>query len=58
VARNYSDISKAAERLGYRPRVELADGLRRTIEWFAGALEDDSLARIAVTSGPLASGSD
>jgi UDP-glucose 4-epimerase len=58
VARNFSDITKATERLGYRPRVELADGLRRTIEWFADALEDGSLARIAVAGGPLASGSD
>jgi UDP-glucose 4-epimerase len=58
VARNFSDITKATERLGYRPRVELADGLRRTIQWFADALEDGSLAPIAVAGGPLASGSD
>jgi UDP-glucuronate decarboxylase len=28
------DISKAAERLGYMPRVDLNEGLRRTIEWY------------------------
>ncbi|MFN2431253.1 MAG: NAD-dependent epimerase/dehydratase family protein, partial [Gemmatimonadota bacterium] len=28
------DISKARERLGYRPRVGLAEGLRRTAEWY------------------------
>ena len=34
VHRNYSAIARAAERLGYAPGVELADGLRQTLQWF------------------------
>jgi UDP-glucose 4-epimerase len=34
ILRNYSLIDKARERLGYSPSVQLADGLRRTYEWF------------------------
>jgi len=36
IQRNYSLVDKARERLGYAPEVPLADGLRRTWEWFAG----------------------
>ncbi|MGH3012700.1 MAG: NAD-dependent epimerase/dehydratase family protein [Gaiellaceae bacterium] len=36
VLRNYSSIEKARQRLGYTPSVPLADGLRRTFEWFTG----------------------
>lgn len=32
------DITLAAERLGWRPRVDLVAGLRRTIDWFAAEL--------------------
>ena len=32
--RNYSDTSKAREMLGWQPRVDLPEGLRRTAEWF------------------------
>jgi len=34
VQRNYSDVSKAARMLGWRAEVGLAEGLRRTVEWF------------------------
>ena len=34
VKRNFSDTSKALERLGWRAEVELSEGLRKTIEWF------------------------
>jgi nucleoside-diphosphate-sugar epimerase len=34
--RNYSDTSKAARMLGWRPEVDLDEGLRRTVEWFTG----------------------
>ncbi|MBA7496477.1 hypothetical protein ES702_07085 [subsurface metagenome] len=34
VKRNFSDTSKAFERLGWRADVELSEGLRKTIEWF------------------------
>jgi UDP-glucose 4-epimerase len=29
-----ADITKAREALGYRPKIELEEGLRRTVEWF------------------------
>jgi UDP-glucose 4-epimerase len=29
-----ADITKANEALGYRPKIELEEGLRRTVEWF------------------------
>ena len=32
--RSVIDHAKAAERLGWRPSVPLAEGLRRTVEWF------------------------
>ena len=35
ILRNYSLISKAQERLGYAPETGLADGLRKTYEWFS-----------------------
>jgi UDP-N-acetylglucosamine/UDP-N-acetyl-alpha-D-glucosaminouronate 4-epimerase len=34
-----ADISKAAERLGYRPAVRIREGLQRTIAWYADNLE-------------------
>jgi nucleoside-diphosphate-sugar epimerase len=32
------DITRARRLLDWEPRVELEEGLRRTIEWFRGAL--------------------
>jgi UDP-glucose 4-epimerase len=37
--RSCVDVSRAAELLGWRPRVSLADGISRTVAWFAGARE-------------------
>ena len=34
VLRLYADTSKAARLLGYRPQVELRDGLRRLLDWY------------------------
>ena len=34
VRRNYSDVSKAKTRLGWQARVDLEEGLRRTVRWF------------------------
>ncbi len=34
VARSLADIGRATERLGYRPEVDLEEGLRRTVGWF------------------------
>jgi dTDP-glucose 4,6-dehydratase len=39
------DISLARAALGWEPRVDLADGLRRTIDWFRAALDDPAAAR-------------
>ncbi len=46
VPRNASRVAKAAERLGWRPAIGLADGLRSTVAWFRGALADPVLAAI------------
>ncbi len=35
----YSDFSKIAKRLGWRPKVRLAEGLRRTLDYYRDALE-------------------
>ncbi len=37
IRHSYADISTARRILGYRPRVDLRDGLRRTAEWFLAA---------------------
>jgi len=34
VSRNYANIEKARRMLGYEPKTELRDGLRRTWQWF------------------------
>jgi len=36
VTRNFSDTSKARDMLGWQAEVSLSDGLRHTVEWFAG----------------------
>ena len=46
VRRNVSRVDKAAERLGYRARVELDEGLGLTAAWFRTALADPALASI------------
>jgi dTDP-glucose 4,6-dehydratase len=39
------DISLARAALGWEPKVDLADGLRRTIDWFRATLDDPAAAR-------------
>ena len=34
LCRHYFDISKAQTELGYEPRVDLREGLRRTLAWY------------------------
>ncbi|MFN3648036.1 MAG: GDP-mannose 4,6-dehydratase [Armatimonadota bacterium] len=34
VRTTYADVSKAAERLGYAPKVEFEEGIRRFVSWF------------------------
>jgi CDP-glucose 4,6-dehydratase len=49
IDRQWVDPSKLAERCGWRPRVELEEGLRRTIEWYREHPE----VRPAVASAPI-----
>jgi nucleoside-diphosphate-sugar epimerase len=37
VRHSQADVSRAAERLGFRARTELDAGLRETVRWYAGA---------------------
>ena len=37
--RRRADTTLAAEVLGWQPRIPLTDGLKRTLEWFAGAAQ-------------------
>jgi nucleoside-diphosphate-sugar epimerase len=34
IRHSYSDISRAKDVLGYRPTVDLAEGLRETFAWY------------------------
>jgi UDP-glucose 4-epimerase len=55
IRRNVSRVDKAAEHLGYRAAVPLAEGIARTVAWFLAALADPAMAAI----GPhAASGSE
>lgn len=38
VFRTCADISKIRSMLGFRPKVNFEDGLRRTVEWFSGRM--------------------
>jgi UDP-glucose 4-epimerase len=46
VLRNASRVDRAAEQLGWRATIGLADGLRETAAWFAAALRDPALASV------------
>jgi len=39
--RRRPDIALAKELLGWEPRVELAEGLRRTADYFAAVLQEE-----------------
>jgi len=34
VLRNFADTGKARERLGWQASMDLAEGLRQTVDWF------------------------
>ena len=38
VERNYSDISKAKRLLGFKPKIELKDGITDLWNWYTGAI--------------------
>ncbi|MCZ7417237.1 MULTISPECIES: UDP-glucuronic acid decarboxylase family protein [unclassified Streptomyces] len=44
-------ITRAAERLGWLPEVDVEDGLRRTIEWFAARPQDVAAGAAAIRGG-------
>jgi UDP-glucose 4-epimerase len=56
VRRNYSDTSKAARLLHWRPEVPLAEGLGRVIEWFVTTHRAGSAARAGESAGTPSSG--
>jgi UDP-glucose 4-epimerase len=39
VRHTFADMTKAAEELGYQPKVQLQDGLRREYEWIKGLVK-------------------
>ena len=48
----YADVSRAEQELGYRPKTELRDGLKRFLEWFRRPLAEPSApAAVRRTSG-------
>jgi UDP-N-acetylglucosamine/UDP-N-acetyl-alpha-D-glucosaminouronate 4-epimerase len=32
-----ADVSRARDAFGYRPKVTIEEGLRRTVDWFRGS---------------------
>ncbi|MCL4545690.1 MAG: SDR family oxidoreductase [Chloroflexi bacterium] len=50
--RRQPDISKAKRLLGWEPKIPLEEGLRRTLDWYRGALEQRGAnSQAAVTRG-------
>ena len=47
VRRHYADIRRARQEMGFTPRVDIADGIRRYVDWFRRTFPDpsDLLAR-------------
>jgi hypothetical protein len=53
VLHSLANISLARDILGYRPRVPVHDGLRKTIDWFTGSgAERERSSRAAAPAGP------
>jgi dTDP-glucose 4,6-dehydratase len=51
--RRKPDISRAIERLGWTPTVPLAEGVRRTVAWFANRPDELGAAAATLTGGQL-----
>jgi len=43
VRRHYADISRARREIGFAPRVPIADGIRRYVEWFRTTFPDPAV---------------
>jgi dTDP-glucose 4,6-dehydratase len=52
-ARRRPVITKAVEALGWEPKVQLEEGVRRTVEWFASRPEELEAAAAALVGGQL-----
>jgi dTDP-glucose 4,6-dehydratase len=52
-ARRRPVITKAVEALGWEPKVQLEEGVRRTVEWFASRPEELEAASAALVGGQL-----
>src|SRR5205085_7294964 len=39
--RRQLDVSRAAEAFGFKARMPLSEGLRRTVEWYRGTMNDE-----------------
>ena len=52
-ARRRPVIAKAVEALGWEPKVQLEEGVRRTVEWFASRPEELEAAAAALIGGQL-----
>ena len=51
VRRHYGDISRARRELGFAPLVDIADGIRRYVNWFREAYPD--VGAVAVQEQPI-----
>jgi dTDP-glucose 4,6-dehydratase len=52
-ARRRPVITKAVEALGWEPKVQLEEGVRRTVEWFASRPDELEAAAAALVGGQL-----
>jgi dTDP-glucose 4,6-dehydratase len=51
--RRHPVLTRAEERLGWRPQISMEEGLRRMVEWFRSRPKDVAAARLAISGGPL-----
>jgi dTDP-glucose 4,6-dehydratase len=46
-------LTRAEERLGWRPQISVEEGLRRMVEWFQSCRDEVAAAKLAISGGPL-----
>ena len=51
VKHSLADISRAEQHLGYKPKVDFEEGLRRTIEWYRSREREPELAKPGIGRG-------